>query len=401
MRKHPITKKGVVQVAVWLLIAEFLSGSDWGVHRGLYALFTKQVLSITSFSMIGLVVSVFGVTKAVTNLACGAVSDKIGRKPMIILGLILSGIGGGIIATASSYELMLIGTAFIGLGGGASFVGIMVSLSEIVEAQKRGLIMGLFELAAYGGSSFGSLLGGVVARTLGLRAPFYTIIALSILGTLISIVLVKETKGKKIIEVKQTTVELPRQNIARSIKCSIPTYIAGFASKIMDSLVWSFLPLYLLGLRMEVLEITFVSGIFTLVWSLSQPLTGHLSDRLGRKNLVTLGLTGTSICILSYPFINNYYLFIAVSTVMGFGAALYYTPLLAMVGDVSPPSLRGTFIGGYRFFRDLGYFLGPILLGIIADTYGLPYTFYTASIILLMAMGVVYVFSRETLGLAS
>jgi MFS family permease len=397
MRKPPITKKGVVQVALWLLIAEFLSGSDWGVHRGLYALFTQQVLSITSFSKIGFVVSVFGITKAVSNLTCGAVSDRIGRKSMIILGLILSGIGGGVIATASSYDLMLLGTAFIGLGGGASFVGIMVSLSEIVEAQKRGLIMGLFELAAYGGSSFGSLLGGVVASAFGLRAPFYTIIALSLLGTLISIMLVKETR-KTIIEVKPTTIEPPRQKITRSIKRSIPTYIAGFASKIMDSLVWSFLPLYLLSLRLEVIEITVVSGVFTLVWSFSQPVTGHLSDRLGRKNLITLGLTGASMCILAYPFINNFYLFIAVSTIMGFGAALYYTPLLAMVGDVSPPSLRGTFIGGYRFFRDLGYFLGPILLGIIADTYGLPYTFYSASLILLMAMSIVYVFSRETLG---
>ena len=82
---------------------------------------------------------------------------------------------------------------------------------------------------------------------------------------------------------------------------------------------------------------------------------------------------------------------------MGFGVALYYTPLLAMVGDVSPPNLRGTLIGGYRFFRDLGYVLGPILLGIIADNYGLFSTFYAVSITLLMAMGVVYIFSTETL----
>jgi MFS family permease len=148
---------------------------------------------------------------------------------------------------------------------------------------------------------------------------------------------------------------------------------------------------------MDVKEITAVSAVFTLVWSLTQPLTGRWSDHVGRKRLITLGLLSTSICILSYPFITRFYFFIVISIIMGLGAALYYTPLLAMVGDMSPSHLRGTFIGGYRFFRDLGYFLGPIILGAIADGYKLTYTFYAASITMLLAACVIHIFSHETL----
>jgi len=382
-------------VVFWLLLVELSCGIVWGIHRGLYSLFTKEVLLVTSFTQIGLVVSVFGLTKAVTNLSLGALSDKIGRKPTIILGMIMSGLGGLMIALASVYDDMLIGTALFGLGQGSSFVGIMVSMNEVVASARRGLSMGLFELAAYGGSSIGSALGGYVAFTHGLRLPFYGIMILSIAGIVVAVVTIPETKvTKKTIEKSSTTAV--RGKYSATLRHLIPLYIAGFSSKIMDSPVWSFLPLYLSGFKMNITEITTVTSAFTFSWAFSQPLTGFVSDKVGRKKVIIIGLTGTAITILLYLFTSNFMLLSFFAFLMGLGAALFYTPLIAMVGDIAPLGLEGTLIGSYRFFRDMGYSAGPVLLGMVADALGLQYAFYVPAIILLATAVIVYAGSKET-----
>lgn len=186
----------VLRIVFWLLFIEFLSGIVWGVHRGLYALFTREVLMITSFTQIGLVVSVFGLMKAVTNLGLGALSDRTGRRPVIILGMIVTGFGGLLIGISSSYAEMVLGTALLGLGGGGAFVGIMVSMTETL-ASRKGLAIGLFELAAYGGSSFGSALAGYLAVSEGLRQPFYITVVLSGLGAGAAFFALRETRVPK------------------------------------------------------------------------------------------------------------------------------------------------------------------------------------------------------------
>ena len=180
-----ITPKKIRVVLFSLLVFELVAGIQWGIHRGLSSLFAKQILSITSFTQIGFIVSIFGVSKAITNLIFGAISDRTGRKPVIIVGIILTGIGGAVIGSSTDYVSMLFGTALIGVGGGASFVGIMVSMTEVLPLQ-IGLAMGLFQLAAYGGSSIGTFLGGVFSVSYGLRYPFYSLTIFSGLGAVFS-----------------------------------------------------------------------------------------------------------------------------------------------------------------------------------------------------------------------
>ncbi len=389
-----VLKSGKNAILVLLLAVNFLVGASWGIHRGLYSLFVKDVLLITSFTQIGLVVSVFGITKTMTNFSLGALSDRVGRKPTIILGAILWGLGGAMIALATTYDMVLVGTALFGLGQGSSLVGIMVSINETVPNTRRGLGMGLFELVVYGGSSFGSALGGYLAVVYGLRMPFYSIVILSIIATVVCIVMVSETKvpEKKVEKLESS------QGQGSYIKHLIhltPLYISGFSSKIMDSFIWSFLPLYLTGLKMDVAEIATITSAFTFSWSLSQPLSGHISDKLGRKKLVLLGLVSTAASFLLYMLTSDFVLILVFALMQGFAAALFYTPLVAMVSDAAPPNLEGTLIGSYRFFRDMGYFVGPILLGVIADSHGLQFSIYATSLSLLIAMVIVQFSSRE------
>jgi MFS family permease len=377
-------------IAVGLLFVESLAGVVWGIQRGLSSLFAKEILMITSFTQIGMVTSVFGITKSITNLGMGALSDRVGRKPVIVIGGIVSAIGGMVIASANHFTGMLLGTALIGLGGGSTFVGIMVAMTETIPS-RIGLAMGLFQLAAYGGSTLGTSLAGYLAVSYGLRQPFTVLTAISAIGAIASFLFVPEPK-----EINREKKASPRErvNITSYIGKLGPMYFSGFSSKIMDSLVVSFLPLYLTGLGMSLGRVFTVMSSFTFSWALLQPLTGHTSDRLGRKRIIVIGLAGSVISIISFTLTGNFTLLVASSLFLGIEAAFFYTPLVAMVSDIAPSELEGTLIGSYRFFRDMGYFVGPLLLGTIADNMGLTSAFYATSLILLASMAFIQIQAR-------
>ncbi len=296
------------------------------------------------------------------------------------------------IAAASNYAHMLIGTALIGVGGGATFVGIMVSMTETLPHQ-IGLAMGLFELAAYGGSSIGTYFGGNLALERGLRYPFFIFILISTLGAVSSFFILPETK------IKTKDGKTPRISLSNYRPYFIkimPLSLAGFSSKIMDSLMISFLPLYLLERQIGLEGVAVILSAFTLSWALLQPLTGHLSDKFGRKMMTVIGLSGSSMTVIALTLTSNYLYLVFLALFLGFEAALFYTPLVAMVSDIAPPEVEGTLIGSYRFFRDMGYFIGPVILGKIADMYKLDYSIYLTSVILLVAVIVLIFKLKET-----
>jgi MFS family permease len=139
---------------------------------------------------------------------------------------------------------------------------------------------------------------------------------------------------------------------------------------------------------------------FTFSWALLQPLTGHASDRLGRKRLIVVGLAGSVISVVSFTLTSNFTLLVVCSLFLGVEAAFFYTPLVAMVSDIAPSELEGTLIGSYRFFRDMGYFVGPLLLGAIADSMGLTTAFFATALILLAAMAFFQIQAKETIARA-
>jgi len=175
-----------------------------------------------------------------------------------------------------------------------------------------------------------------------------------------------------------------------------PLCVAGFSSKILDSLIISFLPLYLLNAQFSLREITTVLSAFTLSWAILQPISGHFSDKIGRKKITLVGLACSSITILAFTGTDNYMFLVLLALLLGVEAALFYTPLVAMVSDIAPQETEGTLIGSYRFFRDMGYFFGPILLGKIADVYRLDYSFYVTSGVIMVAFLVLGFFLEET-----
>jgi MFS family permease len=213
------------------------------------------------------------------------------------------------------------------------------------------------------------------------------------LGAASSIFLLPETKSKN-VDGNQRNI-LPKTFFQDFIKIA-PLCAAGFSSKILDSLIISFIPLYLLEAQFGLVEISIVLSAFTLSWALLQPISGHLSDKIGRKKITLVGLVCSSITIIAFTGTDNYLSLVLLAFVLGVEAALFYTPLVAMVSDIAPQEIEGTLIGSYRFFRDMGYFFGPIFLGRIADVYRLEYSIYITSAIVMLAFLILVFFLEET-----
>ena len=377
------------------LFVDFMIGNATGVHRGIYALLALTL--VPSLVQVGFALSMFGLSKAILNVLAGAICDRIGRKPMMLLGSVICGCGGLLIAISTTYDFLLVGSALMGAGSGMSYVAIMTSMAERVGIKKRGFSMGMFELAAYGGFSIGAAFAGLLAATYGLRMPFYLAFMMPLFAGIISFPFLKETRPHLLVTDGPINWKTSIEEMFKHVRPVIPAYIGGFVSKIADSLAWSFLPVYLSQLHMNAQTVTIVVGSFTASWALSQPFTGYLSDIIGRKMLTVLGLILEAICLLLFTDVRDSGMGIALCLAMGLGTGLYYVALPTTVGDASPLHIRGSMLGGYRFFRDMGYFVGPLLLGAAADAYGLTIIFYLTATFLIFAAAIYFIFGSETL----
>ena len=145
---------------------------------------------------------------------------------------------------------------------------------------------------------------------------------------------------------------------------------AGCIEKFVDALVWVFFPVLLHARGLSLVEIGWVVGFYGSVWGGSQLWTGPLSDKVGRKWPIVIGMWTCAIGVAATLLVDGFVAWSFTAALTGVGMALLYPTLIAAVGDISHPDWRGSSLGVYRFWRDLGYGIGALLLGLIADTYG-------------------------------
>jgi MFS family permease len=123
---------------------------------------------------------------------------------------------------------------------------------------------------------------------------------------------------------------------------------------------------------MDVERIAVLAALYPATWGVAQLLTGAWSDRVGRKWLIAAGMwvqaVGIAVVVASSGFAG----FAAGAVLLGIGTAMVYPTLLAAVGDVAHPSWSASSVGVYRLWRDLGYAVGALFSGVVADALGLP-----------------------------
>jgi MFS family permease len=351
-----------------------------GQERTLLPLLARDVFGLTTFTSTLTFLVAFGATKAVVNALAGSLSDRFGRKPVLVTGWMVGLPVPLLIIWAPSWWWVVLANVLLGVNQGLTWSTTINMKIDLVGPERRGLAMGLNEASGYGAVALTALATGYIAARAGLRPePFFLGIAYAGLGLAMSALFVRETRQFARQEAADTpkapgqTGSIRHVFFLTSIKepalsaCSQ----AGLVNNLNDALAWGVFPLFFARGGLSVEAIGTLTALYPAVWALGQLFTGALSDRWGRKRLIFMGLWVQALAIAVIGSTRGFGLWAAGSVVLGVGTAMVYPTLLAAIGDVAHPAWRASSVGVYRFWRDLGFALGGLLTGIVADAYGL------------------------------
>ncbi|WP_245548006.1 MFS transporter [Nocardia pneumoniae] len=374
-----------------LVAVNALVGGMVGQQQTVLPLLAESEFGLTGYTFIFTYVAAFGITKAVANYFAGTFSDRYGRKPVLLVGWLMAVPVPVMLIAAPNWWWVVAANVLLGVNQGLTWSTTVVMKIDLVGPARRGLAMGLNEAAGYGAVAVSSLLAGYLAEHYGLRpAPFLLGLAYTALAMLLSGAFIHETRGHAHLEAGQHApradglhAELTDRQIAVQTSLKEPALssasLAGLVNNLNFGLSWGLFPLLFATADLSVGQIGLLFALYPGVWGAGQLVTGALSDRLGRKHLITTGMA-TQAAALALVAASNRFTGWAIGTILlGAGTAMVYPTLLAVIGDVAHPVWRGRAIGVYRVWRDLGYAVGAVLGGIVADLMGLHAAVWAAA----------------------
>lgn len=371
-------KENWAQFSLLVLVNVFV-GAMVGLERSILPVIAEQEFELAARSAILSFIVVFGITKALTNYFAGRLSDRWGRKPVLIAGWVVAAPVPLLLIWAPDWNWILAANALLGVSQGLTWSVTVIMKIDLVGSRQRGLAMGLNEFAGYFAVAASALATGWVASEMGLRPePFYLGVVYVVAGTVVSVAWVRETRHHVAHEVAQQepTEPLPSQGeifwrTSLTDRNLSSVSQAGLVNNLNDGLAWGLFPIVFAAAGQSLAQIGALAAIYPAVWGITQVFTGALSDRVGRKRLIVGGMTvqaaGIGLTAVSSSFAG----FAVAGALIGVGTAMVYPTLLAAIGDVAHPSWRASSVGVYRLWRDLGYAVGAVLAGVTADRFGL------------------------------
>jgi MFS family permease len=387
-----------------LVAVNGLVGGMVGQERTVVPLLARDVFGLTGFTVVLSFVLAFGVTKALANLAAGALADRYGRKPVLVAGWLVGLPVPLLLIWAPDWSWVILANVLLGINQGLAWSSTVIMKIDLVGPARRGLAMGLNEAAGYGAVALTALVTGFIAAEAGLRpAPFFLGLAIVGLGLGASVLFVRETRGHVSLE-RSSTPDLRWRTVAAKSTFRDPTLSAvsqaGLVNNLNDGMAWGLLPLFYASHGLAVAEIGVLAATYPAVWGLGQIGTGALSDRIGRKGLIVTGMLVQAAAIAWIAASSAFAAWLPAAALLGLGTAMVYPTLLAAVADVAAPSWRGAAIGVYRLWRDLGFAAGAIVAGVLADRAGMPFAIGVIAVLTGGSGLVVLIRMRETLNAA-
>ena len=336
---------------------------DFGVAKGAFLFLASFVIS-------------FGLVKGALNLVAGSLSDHIGRKRVLLLGWIAGIPIPLLIFFAPNWWWIVAANVFLGINQAFTWTMTVTSQIDLAGSRQRGLAVGINEAVGYLGMGLAGLATGYLAVLYGPRWALLLFGLGVILLALVLLLRVRDTIAWVHAEHAAHPVSSPppKQSWMQGfleVSFRNPRYRAfcqaGVANKVADTLVWVLFPLYFLEHAMGVVAIGWITGVYGAVWGLSQLWTGYLADRIGRKIPIVSGFFLLSAGLVATALLQGFVLWVLAALIMGSGMALLYPNLVAAMSDLAPPLERGRILGVYRYWRDTGYAIGGLLLGLVAQ----------------------------------
>ncbi len=364
-----------------LVVVNAFVGAMVGLERTILPAIAEEEFHVAARAAILSFIVVFGITKALTNYGAGRLADRFGRKHVLIAGWLVAIPVPFLLMWGPSWAWVVAANVLLGVSQGLTWSITVIMKIDLVGPQRRGLAMGLNEFAGYVAVAASAFATGWMAAHYGLRPePFYPGIAYVALGLLLSTLLVRETKDFVLLEANLRPAEATAGSLSQREVFWRTTLTdrnlssvsqAGLVNNLNDGMAWGIFPLYFAAAGMKLEQIGLLAALYPAVWGVMQLFTGAWSDRIGRKRLIVWGMWVQAAGIAVTTMTSTIAMFAFGAVLLGGGTAMVYPTLLAAIGDVAHPTWRASAVGVYRLWRDLGYAIGALLAGIIADTLGL------------------------------
>ena len=383
-----------------------LVGGMIGQERTVLPLLATNVFGLTAVSAVLTFIVAFGLTKAVTNLVAGTLSDRLGRKPVLTAGWLVGVPVPLLLIWAPSWGWVILANVLLGVNQGLTWSTTVNMKIDLVGPQRRGLAMGLNEASGYGGLALTAYLTGFIAQHSGLRPePFFLGLAYAGLGLTLSVVLVRETQAHARVEhqarfgpgpqpatrMREIFLTTSFREPALSSSCA-----AGLTNNINDGMAWGLFPLLFARHGLSLGAIGVLVALYPLAWAAGQLITGAYSDRVGRKRLIAGGLAVQAASLGVIATGQSFSVWAVGAIGLGAGTAMAYPTLLAAVSDVARPDWRASAVGVYRFWRDAGFVVGALVSGAIADLFGLMAAVWVVAAVTALGAGLVAIRMYET-----
>jgi MFS family permease len=394
-------KENWPQFALLVLINAFVGGMV-GIERTVVPLIGSEEFKISSTTLVVSFIVSFGVVKACANLISGQLADAWGRKRVLVLGWLVGLPVPFMIIWAPSWGWIIAANALLGINQGLAWSMTVIMKIDLVGPKSRGLAVGLNEFAGYLAVGVTAFLTGYLASKYGLRpAPIYLGVAYAILGTALSILLVQDTREHVRLETAAHTqqsapisfreVFLLTSFMDRNLFAASQ---AGLVNNLNDGMSWGIFPLFFASFGLHIDRIGILKAVYPVTWGILQIATGPLSDRWGRKGLIVAGMWVQAAGLFLTAATTHFEWWLAGSLLLGVGTAMVYPSLIAAVSDASHPSWRARSLSVYRFWRDLGYAIGALSAGLIADLFGMVWAIGTIGALTFLS-GVVVAVAME------
>ena len=368
-----------------------LVGGMIGQERTVLPLLAKNEFGLTAFTASLTFIVAFGAVKAITNFFAGTLSDRHGRKPVLIAGWLIGLPIPLIIIWAPTWGWIVFANVLLGINQGLTWSTTVIMKIDLAGPKQRGFAMGLNEAAGYSAVAVTALATGYIAQHAGLRPePFFLGIAFVGLGLGISFFFVRETQAHAHHEAsnRATTNDTLKQSLSTKEVFILTSFRdkalsscsqAGLVNNLNDGLAWGLLPIFFLAAGLSISRIGILAALYPAVWGLGQLYTGALSDRIGRKPLIVGGMIVQALAIAWIGATSSFTTWAVGAVLLGAGTAMVYPTLLAAIGDVANPTWRARAVGVYRLWRDSGFAVGALLAGILADLVSITAAIYAVA----------------------
>lgn len=385
-------KENGQQFSLLVVINAFVGGMV-GLERSILPRLASEEFQIASHTAIFSFIIVFGIVKAITNFFAGHLANSVGRRRLLIYGWLFAIPIPFLLMWAPSWNWIILANVLLGINQGLTWSSTVTMKIDLVGDKQRGLAMGINEFAGYLSIGLIALLTAWIAEKYGIRPyPFYVGILFVILGLFLSLFWVKDTRHFVQTAASFSTLELLKNRFwdTSLLNRNLGSITqAGLINNVNDGMMWGLFPILLGAKGFTMAEIGFITALYPMVWGIAQLGTGSLSDFICQKDLLFIGMLFQGLAILSLLYVDSFLAFVTLSFALGLGTALVYPTFLASIAENTHPNDRAASLGIFRFWRDLGYAIGAVLTGILADYFEFNVSILVIGCLTLLSAGVV------------